>query len=67
MTILITGVAGFIGSNLARQFLGQGKMVVGLDNLCRGSLSNIADLQSIPTFAFCVIERRDLAAYEQCV
>jgi UDP-glucose 4-epimerase len=67
MTILITGIAGFIGSNLARQFLGQGKTVLGLDNLCRGSLSNIADLQSNPTFTFCEIELSDLVAYEQCV
>jgi UDP-glucose 4-epimerase len=67
MTILITGVAGFIGSNLARQFLGQGKTVIGLDNLCRGSLGNIADLQSNPAFTFCEIELSDLAAYEQCI
>jgi UDP-glucose 4-epimerase len=67
MTILITGVAGFIGSNLARQFLGQGKTVIGLDNLCRGSLANIADLQSNPTFTFFEIELSDLVAYEQCV
>lgn len=67
MTILITGVAGFIGSNLARQFLGQGKTVIGLDNLCRGSVSNIADLQSNPAFTFCEIELSDLVTYEQCV
>lgn len=67
MTILITGVAGFIGSNLARQFLGQGKTVIGLDNLCRGSLTNIADLQTNPAFSFREVELSDLAAYEQCV
>lgn len=67
MTILITGVAGFIGSNLARQFLAQGKTVLGLDNLCRGSLANIADLQTNPSFVFCEIELSVLAAYEQCV
>lgn len=67
MTILITGVAGFIGSNLARQFLGQGKTVIGLDNLCRGSLANIVDLQSNPAFTFVGVELSNLAAYEQCV
>jgi UDP-glucose 4-epimerase len=67
MTILITGVAGFIGANLARQFLAQGKRVFGLDNFCRGSLANIADLQSNSAFTFCEIELSDLVAYEQCV
>jgi UDP-glucuronate 4-epimerase len=32
MKILITGVAGFIGSNMARRFLSQGHDVVGIDN-----------------------------------
>lgn len=67
MTILITGVAGFIGPNLARQFLDQGKTVIGLDNLSRGSLSNIADLQSNPAFTFFEIELSNLSSYEQCV
>lgn len=67
MAILITGVAGFIGSNLARQFLAQGKSVVGLDNLCRGALANIADLQSNANFTFYQTELSDLFAYESCV
>lgn len=33
MKILITGVAGFIGSNMARRFLSMGHDVVGIDNL----------------------------------
>jgi UDP-glucuronate 4-epimerase len=32
MKILITGVAGFIGSNMARRFLSEGHDVVGIDN-----------------------------------
>ncbi|MGY4623061.1 SDR family NAD(P)-dependent oxidoreductase [Bradyrhizobium sp. USDA 4486] len=31
--ILVTGAAGFIGFHLARQLLGEGRAVVGLDNL----------------------------------
>lgn len=33
MTILITGVAGFIGYSVARRLLGNGVSVVGIDNL----------------------------------
>ena len=32
MKILVTGAAGFIGSNVSRQLLGRGDTVVGLDN-----------------------------------
>ena len=33
MTILITGVAGFIGSHLASKMLSQNFNVLGIDNL----------------------------------
>jgi len=39
--ILITGCAGFIGSNLLEFFLKKGCDVVGLDNLSTGCLENI--------------------------
>jgi len=32
MTILITGVAGFVGSQVARALLARGERVVGIDN-----------------------------------
>ena len=40
-TWLITGVAGFIGSNLLEMLLGCNQRVVGLDNLSTGHMSNI--------------------------
>ncbi len=33
MTVIVTGAAGFIGSNVAAQLMGQGRAVVGIDNL----------------------------------
>src|SRR3954463_12843027 len=33
MTVLVTGVAGFIGSSTARALLARGDQVVGIDNL----------------------------------
>jgi len=36
MRVLITGVAGFIGSHLATRLLNDGDTVIGIDNLCSG-------------------------------
>src|SRR5881398_235804 len=41
---LITGVAGFIGSSLARAALTQGDQVCGIDNLSTGNPENIAEI-----------------------
>jgi len=41
MKILITGVAGFIGSNLAERLLSEGYQVLGIDNLAYGLRENI--------------------------
>ncbi|MBP7217050.1 MAG: NAD-dependent epimerase/dehydratase family protein, partial [Candidatus Omnitrophica bacterium] len=41
--ILITGVAGFIGSNLASMLCAQGYRVVGVDNLSFGLRSQVPD------------------------
>lgn len=41
MKILITGVAGFIGSNLAERLLSEGYQVFGIDNLAYGLRENI--------------------------
>ena len=44
-TYLVTGVAGFIGSTLARAVLAQGGKVVGFDNFSTGKRENLADVQ----------------------
>lgn len=41
---LITGVAGFIGSNLAHDLLARGHHVVGVDNMSQGEKLNLAPL-----------------------
>jgi UDP-glucose 4-epimerase len=62
--ILVTGVAGFIGSNLAKQFVADGKRVFGFDNLCRGNLSNLDSLQGNALFSFEEVDLSDLDAYK---
>jgi len=52
MKILITGVAGFIGSNLAERLLERGHAVIGIDNLSYGFLRNIEFAKENPNFKF---------------
>ncbi|MDP4283522.1 MAG: NAD-dependent epimerase/dehydratase family protein [Bacteroidota bacterium] len=52
MKILITGVAGFIGSNLAKRLLEKGHTVVGMDNLNYGFLRNLEFTKNIKEFNF---------------
>lgn len=42
-TVLITGVAGFIGSNLAERLLSEGFRVIGIDNLAYGVIEQIPE------------------------
>ncbi len=43
LKILITGVAGFLGSHLADTFINRGCKVIGCDNLIGGYLDNVSD------------------------
>ena len=61
-TILITGGAGFLGSQLCHRKLVNGHRVVCLDNLQTGRISNISDLMHHPNFMF--IHHDVVNAYE---
>ncbi len=50
--ILVTGGAGFLGSHLCRELLGQGHEVVCADNLFTGSKGNIISLLDNRRFEF---------------
>lgn len=50
--ILVTGGAGFLGSNLCRKLLELGHNVITVDNLSTGSLENIQDLTQNKNFSF---------------
>ena len=52
MRILITGVAGFLGSHLCDRFLAEGHEVIGMDNFITGSPDNIAHLIGHRGFRF---------------
>jgi len=61
-TYLITGIAGFIGSSLARAVLAQGDEVRGIDNLSTGKKENIAEI--LGRIDFCEADLLDLRAVE---
>ncbi|MBL7886987.1 MAG: SDR family oxidoreductase [Flavobacterium sp.] len=63
-TILITGGAGFIGSNLCEYFISKGDKVVCLDNFSTGHRHNIQGLLSHPDFK--LIEG-DIRNSEDCI
>lgn len=65
---LVTGAAGFIGSNLVETLLQLGQRVVGLDNLATGYMSNLDEVrqsvgeQAWSRFRFLLADIVDLAS-----
>ena len=62
--VLVTGGAGFIGSNLVEALLNIGSKVFVLDNLATGRKINLEEFQSNPDFTF--IEG-DICDFETCL
>ncbi|WP_062231443.1 UDP-glucuronic acid decarboxylase family protein [Fictibacillus sp. FJAT-27399] len=50
--IIITGVAGFLGYQLAETLLSEGCCIIGIDNLSTGRVQNIVKLNAHPNFTF---------------
>ena len=65
--ILVTGGAGFIGSNLCETLVGIGADVVCLDNFSTGKRENIANLLSEPNFRLIEGDIRDLETCRRAV
>lgn len=70
MIILVTGVAGFIGSNLARELLKKGETIVGIDNLndyydVNLKLFRLEDLNKYSNFTFIKCDISDKQALIQ--
>ncbi|MEZ2894031.1 NAD-dependent epimerase/dehydratase family protein [Providencia rettgeri] len=70
---LITGVAGFIGSNLLEELLKLNQIVVGLDNFSTGYQRNLDEVREViapeqwKNFQFIKGDIRDLAVCKQAV
>jgi|SRR5271157_1471751 len=56
--IVVTGVAGFVGSNLAKHLIDRGYSVLGIDDLSAGTLENVD-----PRVEFHKIDIRDPEVY----
>lgn len=62
-TFLVTGAAGFIGSNLTESILSMGYKVRALDDLSTGHYENIKQHEENPNFQFI---RGDIKDFETC-
>ena len=67
MKILITGGAGFIGSNLCEYFVRKGHEVICLDNLSTGFMHNIEPLINKSNFSFLKGDIRDFGTCKDAV
>lgn len=65
--ILITGGAGFIGSNLAEKLLGQNNKVTVLDNFSTGKRENLRPFEQNPDFRLIEGDIRDLETCREAV
>ncbi|OQX79119.1 MAG: LPS biosynthesis protein WbpP, partial [Bacteroidetes bacterium 4484_276] len=65
--VLITGGAGFIGSNLIERFIQQNNFIVCLDNFATGKRENIEPFLGNPNFRLIEGDIRDIAVCKKAV
>jgi len=65
--VLITGGAGFIGSNLIETLLSQNNQIVCLDNFFTGKKENIIPFVNLPSFHFIEGDIRNINCCKQAV
>jgi UDP-N-acetylglucosamine/UDP-N-acetylgalactosamine 4-epimerase len=65
--ILVTGGAGFIGSNLCEELVKLGAKVVCLDNLATGKMENLDNIINHSNFTFIEGDIRDLSTCKNAV
>ena len=66
MTILVTGIAGFIGSHLAKNLLKRGESILGIDNLSDYYDVNLKKdrLNNLKTYKNLTFENIDISNYD---
>lgn len=65
--VLVAGGAGFLGSHLCARLLGEGQIVICVDNFSTGRMENLRHLLSFDTFSFVrhdIVEALDLPVDE---
>ena len=62
--VLVTGAAGFIGSNLSEYLVEKGFEVIGLDNLSTGYEKNLSSINKNKSFKFL---RGDIRDFKTCL
>ncbi len=67
MKVLVTGVAGFIGSNLASALLHAGHEVVGFDNMSQGHPLNLEPLLKSPAFRMVYADLKELETLKEAI
>jgi len=63
-TVLVTGAAGFLGSNLTERLLAEGHRVLGIDNLSMGHRSNLKEAMQDSAFRLIEADAMDKGVFD---